>query len=125
MVLGISNSNSDTNIGFDHLHSCPVQQNKDLPLNNNIHIGRFYAIQNFHLAINSSYLNGANWTKQFISRILHIMHLQWIYWNIFLHNRTCRYIHIKWLEDLTSEIEELAAITTTRELLPTGNKRLW
>jgi hypothetical protein len=35
----------------------------------------FYNIQNFHLAMNSSFLNGANWTKQFISRLLHISHL--------------------------------------------------
>jgi hypothetical protein len=30
----------------------------------------FYTIQTFHLAISSSYLNGEDWTKQFISKIL-------------------------------------------------------
>ncbi len=36
----------------------------------------FYDIQHFHLAMRSSYLSGADWTKQFISRILHITHSQ-------------------------------------------------
>jgi hypothetical protein len=39
----------------------------------------FYAIQTFHLAMSSSYLNGEDWTKQFISKILQIMHYQWIF----------------------------------------------
>jgi hypothetical protein len=36
----------------------------------------FYEIQNFHLAMSSSFLNGADWAKQFISKILHITHSQ-------------------------------------------------
>jgi hypothetical protein len=36
----------------------------------------FYDIQHFHLAMHSSYLRDADWTKQFISRILHITHSQ-------------------------------------------------
>ena len=39
----------------------------------------FYAIQSFHLAMSSSYLNGEDWTKQFISKILQITHSQWIF----------------------------------------------
>jgi hypothetical protein len=34
----------------------------------------FYAIQTCHLAMSSSYLNWEDWTKQFISKILQIMH---------------------------------------------------
>jgi hypothetical protein len=40
---------------------------------------QFYEIQTFHLAMSSSYLNGSDWTKQFITKILQIMHSQWIY----------------------------------------------
>ena len=36
----------------------------------------FYEVQNFHLAMSSSFLNGAAWAKQFISKILHITHSQ-------------------------------------------------
>jgi len=32
----------------------------------------FYKIQNSHLAMSSSFLNGADWAKQFISKILHV-----------------------------------------------------
>jgi hypothetical protein len=39
----------------------------------------FYAIQTFHLAMSSSYLNGEDWTKQFVSKILKITHSQWIF----------------------------------------------
>ncbi len=39
----------------------------------------FYAIQTFQLAMSSSYLNGEDWTKQFISKILKITHSQWIF----------------------------------------------
>ncbi len=37
---------------------------------------KFYEIQTFHLAMSSSYLNGSDWTKQFITKILQIMHSQ-------------------------------------------------
>ena len=34
----------------------------------------FYTIQSFHLAMSSSYLNGTDWAKQFISKLLHVTH---------------------------------------------------
>jgi hypothetical protein len=40
---------------------------------------QFYEIQTFHLAMSSSYLNGLDWTKHFITKILQIRHSQWIY----------------------------------------------
>jgi hypothetical protein len=55
----------------------------------------FHAIQTVHLAMSSSYLNGEDWTKQFISKILQITHYQWIFWNISLHNRMHGYLHNK------------------------------
>jgi hypothetical protein len=39
----------------------------------------FYIIQHFHLSISISYLNGSDWTKQFILKILQLNHSQWIY----------------------------------------------
>jgi hypothetical protein len=55
----------------------------------------FYTIQTFHLAMSSSYLNGEDWTKQFISKILQITHSQWIFQKISLHNQTHGYLHNK------------------------------
>ncbi len=60
--------------------------------------------------MNSSFLNGANWTKQFISRLLHILHLQWIFRNISLHDATYGYLHNKKIDDATLEIEQLSSI---------------
>jgi hypothetical protein len=36
----------------------------------------FYEIQSFHLTMLSSYLIGEDWTKQFISKLLQIIHSQ-------------------------------------------------
>jgi hypothetical protein len=36
----------------------------------------FYEIQSFHLAMSSNFLNGEDWTKQFISKLLQITHSQ-------------------------------------------------
>ncbi len=36
----------------------------------------FYNIQHFHLSMSSSYLNGFDWTKMIITKILQITHSQ-------------------------------------------------
>jgi hypothetical protein len=68
----------------------------------------FYAIQTFHLAMSSSYLNGEDWTKQFISKILQITHSQWIFWNISLHDKTHRYLHNKKADKIMKQINVLS-----------------
>jgi len=70
----------------------------------------FYEIQNFHLAMSSSFLNGADWAKQFISKILHITHSQWIFRNFSLHNKRNGYIHKKKAEEIALELESLAGL---------------
>jgi hypothetical protein len=50
-------------------------------------LNQFYNIQKFHLVMSNCYLNGTDWMKQFISKFLHLMHSQWIYCNISLHDR--------------------------------------
>jgi hypothetical protein len=67
----------------------------------------FYNIQNFHLAMSSSFLNAANWTKQFISKILHVMHSQWIFRNISLKDKTNRYLHKKMSDKIALELKTL------------------
>jgi hypothetical protein len=68
----------------------------------------FYEIQTFHLAMSSSLLNGADWTKHFITKILQITHLQWIYQNTLLHDKCQGYLHNKRAEELMKEMELLA-----------------
>ncbi len=55
----------------------------------------------------SSYLNGENWTKQFISKLLQITHSQWIYQNISLHDRQHGYLHAMNATEIMQEIETL------------------
>jgi hypothetical protein len=71
----------------------------------------FYEIQNFHLAMSSSYLNGSNWTKMFISKILQITHSQLMYQNISLHNKKHGYLRNKQSEDLLQDIAALSDIS--------------
>ena len=68
----------------------------------------FYAIQSFHLAMSSSYLNGKDWTRQFISRILQLTHSQWIFRNISLHNKTHGFLRNKKANEILQLINEFA-----------------
>ncbi len=68
----------------------------------------FYEIQNFHLAMSSSFLNGANWAKQFISKLLHVTHSQWIICNTSLHDKINWYLQKKKSEEIVLELESLA-----------------
>ncbi len=61
--------------------------------------------------MSNNFLNGSDWTKQFISKILQITHSQWIYCNISLHDRRQGYLHNKQLEDLLQEITELSDLS--------------
>jgi hypothetical protein len=82
----------------------------------------FYFIQHYHLALSGSYLNGSNWTKPLISKLLHITHSQWIYCNFTLHDKQCGYLHNKTLKDIRLTIEELAE--TCPEDIPEESKFL-
>jgi hypothetical protein len=68
----------------------------------------FYEIHSFHLTMSSSYLNGVDWTKQFILKLLQITLSQWIYRNISLHNRQNGYLHTKNAAEIMQEIETLS-----------------
>ncbi len=70
----------------------------------------FYEIQNFHLAMSGSFLNGADWAKQFISKILHITHSQWIFRNFSLHDNRHGYLLKKKADEIAVELESLAEI---------------
>ncbi len=68
----------------------------------------FYNIQRFHLSMSSNYLNSADWTKQFISKIFQLTHSQWIYRNISLHDKHHGYLWNKQPESLLQTITELS-----------------
>ncbi len=58
----------------------------------------------------SSFLNGKDWTKQFISKLLQITHSQWVYCNVLLHDRRQGYLHTKSAEEIMREIEFLSSL---------------
>ena len=70
----------------------------------------FHAIQSFYLTMTSSYLNGEDWTKQFISKLLQITHSQWIY-HISLHGRQDEYLHAMNAAEIMQEIETLSNLS--------------
>ena len=70
----------------------------------------FYAIQTFHLAMSSSYLNREDWTKQFISKLLQITHSQWIFRNISLHDKKYGYLCNKKAEEIIQQINALSEV---------------
>jgi hypothetical protein len=57
--------------------------------------------------MSSNCLNGADWTRQFISKILQLTHSQWICRNISLHNKCHGYLWNKQSESLLQTIKEL------------------
>ena len=65
----------------------------------------------FHLAMSSSFLNATDWTKQFITKILHITHSQWIYRNILLQDKCQGYLHHKRADELMKGMEVLADLS--------------
>ena len=71
---------------------------------------QFYKRQDFHLKMTSNRMNGSEWTKQFISKVIQITHSQWIFRNISLHDKTHGYLHKKNTEELSEEIHRLAEL---------------
>jgi hypothetical protein len=60
--------------------------------------------------MSSSFINGADWAKQFISRILHITHSQWIFRIFSLHDNINGYLYKKKAEEIALELESLAGL---------------
>ena len=47
----------------------------------------FYHIQNEHLTLGDYNMDAVQWTRQLISKVLHITHSQWIFRNFTLHDK--------------------------------------
>ena len=71
---------------------------------------KFQERQSFHLSMSNSKMNGSDWTKQLISKLLQITHSQWIYRNISLHDKSNGYLHNKTADELAEEIHNLAGL---------------
>ena len=47
----------------------------------------FFDVQNEYLTLGNHRMDAEQWTRQFISKILHITHSQWIFRNFTLHDK--------------------------------------
>ena len=68
----------------------------------------FYTIQSWYLSDSQSYMNGQDWTKKFISKILQISHSQWIFRNISFHDEKLGYLRRTEMKSMIFEAEERA-----------------
>ena len=66
------------------------------------------AIQKLHCAAAPCVMNGSDWMKQFITRILHISHSQWIFRNFTLHDKLRGTIKLREWADVLAEVVTLA-----------------
>ena len=69
---------------------------------------KFWSIQSRHLALSDGHLNGTEWTKGFISRILKITQSQWFYRNVSFHDKQHGYAKRKRVEELDHQIRQLS-----------------
>ena len=82
----------------------------------------FLDIQNLHLALGNHRINGEQWVRQFIGKILHITHSQWIFRNFTLHDKQKGWLRRKELSDIMDKIETLRE--TAVDNIPEGSRFL-
>ena len=68
----------------------------------------FCEIQGVHLTDVACHLNGRDWMKGFLSRLLQLTHSQWLYRNITLHDKAGGSLRRQKMEQMRSEAEILA-----------------
>ena len=69
---------------------------------------KFWSMQSIHLALSDGHLNGKEWTKGFISRILKITQSQWFYRNVSFHDKQHGYAKRRRVEELDHQIRQLS-----------------
>ena len=69
---------------------------------------QFWEMQSRHLALSPGHLNGTEWTKHFITRVIKISQSQWIYRNVSFHDKQHGYAKRKRVEELNHTIRHLS-----------------
>ena len=67
-------------------------------------------IQQLHSATSISTINGDDWSKQFISKLLQVSHSQWVFRNTTLHDAVRGTIKLQRRREVLQEIERLAEV---------------
>ena len=82
----------------------------------------FYVIQRLHLSNSTGRINGGDWMKGLITRLIHISHSQWLFRNFTLHDTQCGYKRLKDKETVRLQITELSQ--TDPERIPEHSRFL-
>ena len=69
---------------------------------------KIYHLQRHHLTTTQLQTTGEDWIKQFITRLLHITHSQWVFRNFSLHDHQRGLLRRNKREEIFAEIEQLA-----------------
>ena len=65
------------------------------------------SIQRSHLALTGSRMSIKSWMSQFITKLLHITHSQWIFRNFMLHDKTLGFLRLKECTEAAIQIDTL------------------
>ena len=71
---------------------------------------KFEEVQSKHLALAEGHLNGRDWVRGLLSRVLQLTHSQWLYRNIMLHDKAGGSLRKLEMDQIRSEAEILACI---------------
>jgi hypothetical protein len=64
-------------------------------------------IQEIHCKLSSCQMTSDDWMKHFIGRLLLISHLQWLYHNFTLHNKSRGYLRLQRQKEAIKEVDRL------------------
>ena len=67
----------------------------------------FFDMQNKYLTTENHRIDAEQWTKQLISKVLHIINGQWIFRNFTLHDKQKGWLRRKELHDIMVKIDQL------------------
>ena len=82
----------------------------------------FFDVQNEYLTLGNHRMDAEQWTKQLISKILHITHSQWIFRNFTLHDKQRGWLRRKELHEIMEKIDQLRE--TDVDDVPEGSRFL-
>ena len=83
---------------------------------------QFYDIQSKYLTLGNHRMDAGQWTRQLISKFLHITHSKWIFRNFTLHDKQKGWLRRKKLHEVMEKIDQLGH--TNVDKIPEGSRFL-
>ncbi len=79
-------------------------------------------IQEIHCTLSSCCMTGDNWMKHIITKLLQVLHSQWLYRNFTLHDITRGYLRLQCRKEVLKEVDHL--MDTNLDEIPQGSQYL-